>query len=121
MIASLIKTGDEASLKNALSIAPGHEGATVALAELLVKTGRSEEALEWLAKVPETDAVRHVAAMARLANNPVDNYDAELESLLPKVKIDEAARQEFVDILEAMGSEDPRVQQWRKRLTSALY
>ena len=121
MVNSLIEKGDEASLKNALTIAPGNEEATVALAQLLVKSGRSEEALEWLAKVPETDAVRHVAAMARLSSHPVDNYDAELESLLPKVKVDEEARQEFVDILEAMGAEDPRVAQWRKKLTSALY
>lgn len=121
MISALIEKGDEASLTSALTIAPGHEEATVALAQLLVKSGRSEEALEWLAKVPETEAVRHVAAMARLSSHPVDNYDAELDSLLPKVKVDESARQEFVDILEAMGSQDPRVAQWRKKLTSALY
>jgi thioredoxin-like negative regulator of GroEL len=59
--------------------------------------------------------------MARLATNPVDNYDAELERLLPNVKLDESVRQEFLDILEAMGAADPRVAQWRKRLTSALY
>jgi thioredoxin-like negative regulator of GroEL len=51
----------------------------------------------------------------------VDNYDAELERLLPNVKLDESVRQEFLDILEAMGAADPRVAQWRKRLTSALY
>lgn len=121
MIASLIAKGDEESLKSALDIMPGHEGATVALAELLVRSGRGAEALDWLAKVPETDAVRHIAATARLSLNPVDNYDAELESLLVRVKTDESARQEFVDILEAMGPADPRVAQWRKKLTSALY
>lgn len=121
MVGDLIDAGDEESLKRALTIIPGHEEATVVLADLLITAGRQNEALEWLAKVPETDAVRHYAAMARLATNPVDNYDAELERLLPNVKLDENVRQEFLDILEAMGSADPRVIQWRKRLTSALY
>lgn len=121
MVGDLIDAGDEESLKRALTIIPGHEEATVVLADLLITAGRQNEALEWLAKVPETDAVRHYAAMARLATNPVDNYDAELERLLPNVKLDENVRQEFLDILEAMGSADPRVTQWRKRLTSALY
>ena len=121
MVGDLIDAGDEESLKRALTIIPGHEEATVVLADLLITAGRQNEALEWLAKVPETDAVRHYAAMARLATNPVDNYDAELERLLPNVKLDENVRQEFLDILEAMGSADPRVAQWRKRLTSALY
>ncbi len=121
MVGDLIDAGDEESLKRALTIIPGHEEATVVLADLLITAGRQNEALEWLAKVPETDAVRHYAAMARLATNPVDNYDAELERLLPNVKLDENVRQEFLDILEAMGAADPRVAQWRKRLTSALY
>jgi putative thioredoxin len=121
MVGDLIDAGDEESLKRALTIIPGHEEATVVLADLLITAGRQNEALEWLAKVPETDAVRHYAAMARLATNPVDNYDAELERLLPNVKLDESVRQEFLDILEAMGAADPRVAQWRKRLTSALY
>lgn len=121
MVGDLIDAGDEESLKRALTIIPGHEEATVVLADFLITAGRQNEALEWLAKVPETDAVRHYAAMARLATNPVDNYDAELERLLPNVKLDENVRQEFLDILEAMGSADPRVAQWRKRLTSALY
>jgi len=121
MVGDLIDAGDEESLKRALTIIPGHEEATVVLADLLITAGRQNEALEWLAKVPETDAVRHYAAMARLATNPVDNYDAELERLLPNVKLDENVRQEFLDILEAMGATDPRVAQWRKRLTSALY
>ena len=121
MVGDLIDAGDEESLKRALTIIPGHEEATLVLADLLITAGRQNEALEWLAKVPETDAVRHYAAMARLATNPVDNYDAELERLLPNVKLDENVRQEFLDILEAMGSADPRVAQWRKRLTSALY
>ncbi|MEM9714319.1 MAG: tetratricopeptide repeat protein, partial [Actinomycetota bacterium] len=31
------------------------------------------------------------------------------------------ARQEFVDLLEVLGPDDPRTGEWRRRLTSALY
>jgi putative thioredoxin len=37
------------------------------------------------------------------------------------VKGDDNARQQFVDILELMGPEDPRTAQYRKRLTARLY
>jgi putative thioredoxin len=74
-----------------------------------------------LARLPETDRVRHIAAMARLSQNHIDNYDAELTSLLERVKTDENARQEFLDILEAMGPQDPRTAKYRKKLTAQLY
>jgi putative thioredoxin len=37
------------------------------------------------------------------------------------VKADDDARQEFVDLLELLGPEDPRTSQWRKRLTTTLF
>ena len=87
----------------------------------LVKAGKAEEALTFLARLPETDRVRHIAASARLAMNPVDNFDDELNSLLPRVKADETARQEFLDILETMGPSDPRTAKYRRLLSSHLY
>ena len=39
-LAALLAAGDEASLRQALELEPGHEGAIVALAELLVAEGR---------------------------------------------------------------------------------
>ena len=129
-IARLLDLGDEASLRQILDTEPGHEDAVVALAELLVDDGRSEEALGLLARVPETDAVRLVAARARLAEVSAngaepgvidDDYDDKLTALLAQVRDDEAARQEFVDILEVMGPEDPRTAQYRRQLTSHLF
>src|SRR5579863_2911475 len=49
----LVAQGDEASLRAALEIEPGHPAGVVALAELLVDTDRSEEALALLARIPE--------------------------------------------------------------------
>ncbi|HVE95354.1 MAG TPA: tetratricopeptide repeat protein [Acidimicrobiales bacterium] len=118
----LAEAGDEASLRRALDIEPGHPGAVVALAELLVGQGQTEEALALLARVPETADVRRVAALARTGPAPAsDEVDAKLEALLPKVKGDDDARQAFVDLLEVLGPDDPRTAAWRRRLTTALF
>ncbi len=42
-------------------------------------------------------------------------------SLLATAKDDDAARQEFVDLLELLGAEDPRTAGWRRRLTNRLF
>lgn len=117
----LLNKGTEESLRDAVALAPGNEDAVCSLAEHLIRTGNAEEALTLLARLPETDRVRKLSAAARLALNPVDNFDAELESLLPKVKEDEAARQEYLDILETMGANDPRTAKYRKLLTAKLF
>lgn len=120
-VRKLIEAGDEESLRVALSMEPGNPDAVVAMAKLLVKTERSEEALQILARIPETDEVRRVAATARLAADPVDDFDAQLTQLLDHVKVDEAARQKFLDILETMGPDDPRTARYRKQLTARLF
>jgi putative thioredoxin len=117
----LIEAGDEESLRVALSMEPGNTEAVIAMAKLLVKTERSEEALQLLARIPETDEVRQVAAAARLAADPIDDFDAQLTQLLDQVKADEAARQKFLDILETMGPDDPRTARYRKQLTARLF
>jgi putative thioredoxin len=37
------------------------------------------------------------------------------------VKGDDAARQEYIDILELLGPDDPRTAQFRKALTARLF
>jgi putative thioredoxin len=120
-LARLIAVGDEASLRQALELAPGDEDVVVALAELLVGKGENDEALALLGRVPETERVRHVAARARLADKPTDDFDKKLAALLDRVKGDEEARQEYLDILELMGPEDPRTAAYRKQLTTRLF
>src|SRR4249920_2806281 len=132
-IARLLEAGDEASLRQALELEPGNEAVVVALAELLVDDGRTDEALALLARIPETETVRLLAARARLAQAgdvpaastngaeaTADDYDEKLDALLAQVRDDEAARQEFVDILEVMGPEDPRTAHYRRQLTSRM-
>jgi len=117
---ALVAAGGEASLCQALELEPGHLAATLALAELLVERGDGDEAVVLLDKVPETAEVRHLKARARNPDLPAD-VDARLGELLGRVKADEAARKEFLDLLEVLGSDDPRTATWRKRLTTTLY
>jgi putative thioredoxin len=119
----LVALGDEASLRKALELEPDHPTAIVALAELLVGRAETEEALGLLARIPETTETRRVAALARMGGTAgsADDVEAKLDALLDRVKDDEQARQEFVDLLEVMGPEDPRTAGYRRALTSRLF
>lgn len=122
-LAALIAEGNEGSLRAALELSPGNEDAIVGLGELLVARGAGEEALALLARIPESDRTRHVAAAARLSLEPTvdDDYDEQLAALLPSVKLDEEARQKYLDLLELMGPNDPRTAGYRKQLTARLF
>jgi putative thioredoxin len=120
-VATLLAAGDELSLRRVLTLEPGNEDAIVALAELLVERGDGDEALALLERIPESERTRKVAAAARLGTVPEDDHDAALTALLPRVKTDDEARQEFVDILELMGPDDPRTADYRRKLTAQLF
>ena len=69
---------------------------------------------------------RPIAAAARLGEPqageaPTDDFDAKLADLLPRVKEDDEARQQYVDILELMGTDDPRTAEYRKKLSRELF
>jgi putative thioredoxin len=120
MVARMIAMGDEGSLRAVLEIDPANEDAIVALAELLIARGETEEALALVARIPESERTRRVAAKARLGV-VTDDHDATLTDLLEKVKADDDARQQYVDILELMGPDDPRTAKYRKLLTQRLF
>ncbi|MFN2506542.1 MAG: tetratricopeptide repeat protein [Acidimicrobiales bacterium] len=119
----LVAKGDEESLRLALDLDPAHEGAIISLAELLVDRGEGEEALALLSRIPETAEVRRVAALARVGSTSNGDGDVEgrLRGLLDRVKDDEQARQEYVDLLELLGPDDPRTPRYRRDLASRLY
>jgi putative thioredoxin len=121
----LIAAGDEASLRRALELEPASEKAVLALAALLVDKGDGAEALGLLARLPETAEVRRIAALARVGDE-LDGPDGgevetKLEALLDRVKGDGEARQEFLDLLEVLGPDDPRTPRYRKELTARLF
>jgi putative thioredoxin len=123
----LVAAGDEESVRAALELEPDHREAIRTLAEILIADGKPAEALELLSRIPETPETGRVAALARLSmagdESPIDSDDLEerLTSLLEKVRDDDVARQEYVDILAAMDPEDPRTTLFRKRLSARLF
>lgn len=118
----LVELGDEASLQQALELEPDNEDAIVTLAELWVAEDKADDALALLARIPETPETRRVAALARTGFLlEIDEIVAKLEGLLDQVKDDDAARQEFVDLLELLGPDDPRTADFRKQLTRRLF
>ena len=118
----LVAQGDEASLRQALALEPDNAAAIVALAEMLVEQGGKDEALALLARIPESPETRRVAALARTGViGDADGFEQKLDALLPRVKTDDAARQEYVDLLEVLGAGDPRTAEYRRRLSAALF
>jgi putative thioredoxin len=127
-VEQLVAAGDEASLRNALDLRHDHHDAIVALAELLAHRrgeGDVEEATALLERVPETPEIRRVAALVRTGagvdDTPADEITAKLDGLLDRVKGDDDARQEFVDLLEVLGPDDPRTASYRRQLTQRLF
>ena len=122
---TLVAAGDELSLRRALELEPDHPQGVVALARLLLDRDEPDEALRLLARIPETADVRQVAAEARLKSQdvavPADGVGPLLDDLLTRVKEDEAARQEFLDLLETLGPDDPRTSDYRKALAARLF
>lgn len=122
----LAQAEDEPSLLSALELDPGHVGAITKLARLKIESGEYDTALEFISRVPENDELRQLAAKARLLSKDVslesaDEVESRLEKLLDRVKEDEPARKEFLDLLATLDSGDPRVAKYRKALTSRLF
>jgi putative thioredoxin len=123
---TLVAAGDEASLRRALELEPDHPAATEGLARLLLDRGEAAEALAVLARIPESDTGRALAAEARLREAGVEvaadeTIEATLNELLDRVRDDDAARQEFVDLLETLGAGDPRTNEFRRALAARLF
>jgi putative thioredoxin len=126
-VEKLLAAGDEESLRAALELEPASDQTVTSLAQFLVERGGEgdrQEALALLAKIPETAEVRRIAALARVgdeADEPSEAIAQKLDTLLEQVKADDAARQEFLDLLEVLGPEDPRTAQYRKALATRLF
>ena len=121
-VEQLVAAGDEASLRRAVELEPGNEPAVAALAGLLAGAGAGEEALELLARIPETPETRRVAALARMGGEVGEEseIEAELAALLVQVKADDDARARFVDLLELIGDDATRAD-WRRQLSARLF
>ena len=134
----LVAAGDEESLRKAAELEPANEKSVLALAAYLIDAATREnatedsseeareEALSLLARLPETAETRRLAAIARLGSEATpgsggDGLAEKLDALLDRVRDDESARQEFIDLLELLGADDPRTASYRKALTARLF
>ncbi len=91
---------------------------------MLLDRGDAAGALAALQRLPETEAGRALAAEARLLEAGVDlgdGVEAKLDELLERVRDDDAARQEFVDLLATMGADNPRTNEYRRALSARLF
>lgn len=125
-LAALLEAGDETSLRKVLEVVPDHAEAITTLADLMVHDGRGGEALALLARVPESAETRRIAAAARVGDADgavagADDMAEKFAGLLDRVKDDDLARQEYLDLLELLGPDDPRTAGYRKALSARLF
>jgi thioredoxin-like negative regulator of GroEL len=98
--------------------------AAVALAELLRTSDRLDEALAVLAPFEHVLAAKTVLARVHLQQSGVNldgDLDLTLEHLLEQAKTDETARASLLEMLDALGPEDPRYVTYRRRLANFIY
>ena len=108
---ALVAAGDEASLApGARAGARPPRGGGRRWPSCSPSAATTDEALALLERIPETAETRRVAALARVGGDVAadDGIEAELDELLDRVKDDDDARQQFVDLLEVLGPDDPR-------------
>ncbi len=124
-VAAWLEAGDEDSLNKVLEVDPGHPVAVPALAQIYLDASRNQAALDLLARIPETEDTRRIAALARtgVSEQAVEHAKVEerLEELLDSVKADEDARSEYVDLLAVLGPDHPDLSAWRKKLSNRIF
>ena len=109
--------------RQALELEPDNEAARRRLAELLVDGVDATRRWRcWPGSPRRRDPTdRGAGRVGRRRRWRTTAIEAKLDALLDRVKDDDDARQEFVDLLELLGPDDPRTAHYRKRLTARLY
>jgi putative thioredoxin len=130
----LAGSGDEESLRRALEVDPEHVGARTELARLLLRRGEAEEALSLLEGVTGDFVAEGLAARARLAGQEdlapaFEAWDRGdhatalelLQAALADPERRDDIRRVMVAIFTELGTDDPLVREYRRRLSAALY
>jgi putative thioredoxin len=127
--------GDEASLRRALEVDPGHPTARRDLARLLLRRGEAEEALELLGSVAGDFVAEGLAARARLSGADDDDLEPAfeawdggdhemalelLETALADPERRDDVRRVMVAIFTELGPDSPLARDYRRRLSAAL-
>jgi putative thioredoxin len=123
VVDQLIAQGDEESLRAALENDATNLDAAVALGAIYVESDRASEAITLLEPFANKLPAQTVLARARLALAGVrleGDLDLTLDHLLEQSS-EETARASLLEILDALGPEDPRYVTYRRKLASRLY
>ncbi len=123
-IDQLLAAGDEPSLRRARELDPLNPEVAVALGELLRVNDRLDEAEAMLEPLASQVSVKTVLARIRLQRSGVrldGDVDLTLEHLLEQAVTTPSARESLLELLDALGPDDPRYVGYRRRLASRLY
>jgi len=124
VVDQLVNAGDEQSLREALELDPSNVDAVVALGDFLRQEDRLDEAESLLTPFAHVLAVRTILARLRLQRSGVrldGDLDLTLEHLLEQSSTSEQSKDQLLEVLDALGPEDPRYVSYRRRLASRLY
>ena len=124
LVNQLLADGDEASLREALERDAGNLDAAVALGDMLRRGDRLDEAEGVLSPFAASLSAKTVLARVRLQRSGVSlegDLDLTLEHLLEQASGDASAKDNLLEMLDALGPEDPRYVSFRRRLANRLY
>ncbi len=120
----LVDAGDEASLRAALELDATNVDAAVSLGDLLRRDDRLDDAEAVLKPFEHTIGAKTILARIRLQRSGVSldgDLDLTLEHLLEQSSSTSGAKDSLLEILDALGPEDPRYVSYRRKLASRLY
>jgi putative thioredoxin len=120
----LVSAGDEASLREALALDPKNADAAVALGDYLFEASRLDEAEAVLEPFATIVAAKTVLARIRLQRSGVSldgDLDLTLDHLLEQSATNDELKAQLLEVLDALGPDDPRYVSYRRRLASRLY
>jgi putative thioredoxin len=124
IVDQLVNAGDEESLRAALELDPSNVEAVVALGDFLRQEDRLDEAEALLTPFAHVLSAKTILARLRLQRSGVrldGDLDLTLEHLLEQSSTSEASKDQLLEVLDALGPEDPRYVSYRRRLASRLY
>ena len=120
----LVSAGDETSLRGALALDPNSVEAGIALGDFLRAEGRLDEAEAVLEPFSNAVAAKTILARIRLQRSGVSldgDLDLTLDHLLEQSATNDQLKDQLLEVLDALGPEDPRYVSYRRRLASRLY
>ncbi len=129
----LAQSGDEASLRRALELDPGHTSARRELGKLLLGRGETDEVLELLESISGDFVAEGLVARVKLQDDPelqpaFEAWDAgdpgtaleRLQEALADPERRDLVRRVMVAIFTELGPDHPLAREYRRRLSAAL-